>query len=133
MMKIEMVKLNFFYSLHFNEFIKLNVSHFCLLKLNDAFQLRVIDKIKFFTLIKPILATKIKLSKKIKKSQPHEIIIHEQNNEQLKNIDDHDINNRIHLHDSITHYYQKKEDVNFVLTNEQKFMSPFFRKEFMNI
>ena len=23
-------------------------------------------------------------------------------------------------------HYQKKEDVNFVLTNEQKFMSPFF-------
>ena len=62
------------------------------------------------------------------KSQPHEIIIHEQNNEQLKNIDDHDINNRIHLHDSIAHYYQKKEDINFVWTNEQKFTSPFFWK-----
>ena len=104
-----------------------------MLKSKDALQLQVIDKIKFLALIKPILATKVKTSKKSKKSPPHKRIIHEQNNDQLKNSDNHDINNRIHLQDSIAHYYQKKEDVNFVLTNEQKFMSAFFRKEFTNI
>ena len=65
--------------------------------------------------------------------QAHEITIHDHNNEQLKNIDNHDINNIIKLHDSIAHYYQKKEDVNFVLTNEQKFINLFFGKEFTNI
>ena len=75
----------------------------------------------------------MKTSKKSKTSQPNEIIIHKQNNDQLKNIDNHDINNRIHLQDSIANYYQKKEVVNFILTNDHKFMSPFLGKEFTNI
>ena len=97
-------KTKFFDSLYLNEFMKLNAKHFFMLKSKNAFQLQLISKIKFFDLIK----------------------IHEHNNEQVKNVDDIDINNTIHLHDSIAHYYQKKEDVNFVLTNEQKFMSPGF-------
>ena len=44
----------------------------------------------------------------------------------MKNIENYDINNGIQLKDSIAHYYQKKEDVNFVLTNEHKSMSSFF-------
>ena len=74
-----------------------------MLKSKDSFHLQIIDKIKFLTLIKPILVTKEKTPNKLKKIQPHEIIIHEQNNDQLKNIDDHDINNRMQLHDSIAH------------------------------
>ena len=46
----------------------------------------------------------------------------------MNNVDDIDINNIIHLHDSIVHYYQKKEDVNFVLTNENIIMSQGFWK-----
>ena len=53
-------KTDVFDSLYFNEFIKLNVNPFIMLKSKDAFQLRLIDKIKFFALTKPILATKIK-------------------------------------------------------------------------
>ena len=68
----------------------------------------------------------MKTSKKSKTSQPNEIIIHKQNNDQLKNIDNHDNNNSIHLQDSIAHYYQKKKNVNFVLTNKQKIMSSHF-------
>ena len=44
----------------------------------------------------------------------------------MKNIENYDINNRIKSQDSVAHYYQKKEDVNFVLTNEQTFMRLFF-------
>ena len=99
-----------------------------MLKSKDAFQLQLISKIKFFALIKPILATKIKISNKTKKIQHNEIIIHEHNNEQVKNVDDIDINNNIHLYDSIVHYYQKKEDVNFVLTNEKSYESWFLEK-----
>ena len=121
-------KTKFFDSLYLNEFIKLNVNHFFMLKSKDAFQLQLISKIRFFALIKPILATKIKIPNKSKKILHNEIIIHEHNNEQVKNIDDIDINNTFHLRDSIAHYYQKKEDVNFVLTNEQQIMSPCFWK-----
>ena len=46
----------------------------------------------------------------------------------MNNVDDIDINNIIHLHDSIVNYYQKKEDVNFVLTNEKIIMSQGFWK-----
>ena len=106
---------------------------FVMLKSKNAFQLQIITKIKFLQLIKPIITTKVKTYKKTKKSPPHEILIHEQNSDQLKNIDNHDINNRIHLQDSIATYYQKKEVVNFILTNDHKFMSPFLGKEFTNI
>ena len=41
-----------------------------MLKSKDAFQLQVIDKIKFLALIKPILATKVKTFKKSKKKPP---------------------------------------------------------------
>ena len=104
-----------------------------MLKSTDAFQLQGINKIKFFALIKPILTTKVKVSNKIKKIQQNEIIIQEHNKELVKNVDDIDINNTIYLHDYIAHYYQKKEDVKFVLTNETKFMNPVIEKEFMNI
>ena len=73
-------KTEFFDSLYFYEFSKLNVIYFFMLKSKNTFQLQVIDKIKFFALIKPIIATKMKISKQNKKNQPHEIIIHEQNN-----------------------------------------------------
>ena len=46
-------------------------------------QLQLISKIKFFALIKPILATKIKISNKIKKIQHNEIVIHKHNKEQV--------------------------------------------------
>ena len=51
-------------SLYLNEFMKLNVKHFIMLKSTDAFQHQVISKIKFFALIKPILTTKVKVSNK---------------------------------------------------------------------
>ena len=53
-------KTEFFNSLYLNEFIKLNVKHFSMLKSKDAFQFQLISKIKFFFLLKLILATKIK-------------------------------------------------------------------------
>ena len=128
MMKIEMAKINIFDSLYLNEFIKLNIKHVLMLKSKDAFQLQLISKIKFFALIKQILEIKIKHFNNSKKIQHNEIIIHEHNNEQVKNIDDIDINNTIYLHESIVHYYQKKDDVTFVLINEQNFVSPGFWK-----
>ena len=97
-----------------------------MLKSKEDFQHQVMTKVKYLALIKPILAIKVKTSKKTKKCLPHKIIIHDQNNEQLKNIENHNINNVIQLKHSIAHYYQKKEYVNFVLTNEQKVMSLFF-------
>ena len=99
-----------------------------MLKSKEAFQLQITTKVKSLALITPILATKVKTSKKNNNNPPHEIIIPDQNNEQLKNIENNDINNRIQLQYSIAHYYQKKEDANFVLTNEQKVMNLFFLK-----
>ena len=94
----------------------------------DAFQLQVIDKIKSFALIKPILTTKVKVSNKIKKIQHNEMIIQKHIKELVKNVDNIDINNTIYLHDYIAHYYQKKEDVKFVLTTETKFINPGYWK-----
>ena len=83
-----------------------------MLKSKEAFQLQITTKVKSLALITPILATKVKTSKKNNKNSPHEIIIPDQNNEQLKNIENNDINNRIQLQYSIAHCYQKKEDAN---------------------
>ena len=78
-----------------------------MLKSNEASQLQIMTKVKFLALIKSILATKVKTPKKNKKSPPHEIIIHYQNNEQLKNIGNNDINNRIQLTYSVAQLIRK--------------------------
>ena len=61
-------KAEFFDSLYLNEFMNLNVKQFFMLKSTDAFQLQLISKIKFFALIKPILATKIKKNQENQKN-----------------------------------------------------------------
>ena len=58
----------------------------------------------------------------------NEIIIQEHNKEIVKYVDDININDAKYLHDSIAHFYQKKEDFILVLTNETKFMNPGFWK-----
>ena len=44
----------------------------------------------------------------------------DRNDVQSKNIVNYDVNNTIQIKYSIEHYYQKKEDANFVLTNKKK-------------
>ena len=58
---------HFFYTLYDDEFLKLNVEHLFMLKSKEAFQLQIMTKVKFLALIKSILATKVKTSKKTKK------------------------------------------------------------------
>ena len=77
------------------------------------------------------MAKKIKLLKIIpRRSPPREIVIPDRNDQQSKNIENYDVNNAIQIKDSIAHYYQKEQDVNFVLTNKTKFKSSFFGIEF---
>ena len=57
-------KTIFFNSLYDDEFRKLNVKYFLMLKSKESFQLQMITKIKSLVLIKLILATKVITSKK---------------------------------------------------------------------
>ena len=58
------LKTESFDSLYIDEFMKINVKHIFMLESTNAFQLQVIDKIKFLALIKPILSTKLRVSNK---------------------------------------------------------------------
>ena len=40
------------------EKLKLNVNHFFMLKTNDDFRMKNLNKVKFLALLKPIMATK---------------------------------------------------------------------------
>ena len=73
------------------------------------------------------------MNRKTRKSLPHEIAMQDRNDVQSKNIVNYDVNNTIQIKYSIEHYYQKKEDANFVLTNKKKSWVHFFGIEFTNI
>ena len=74
-------KTNLFSSLY-DDFLKLNVRSFFMLKTIDAFVMKTLDKFIFLALIKPIMAIKIKLlERNLRRSPPREIVIQDRNDE----------------------------------------------------
>ena len=119
-------KTQFFETLYEDKFLPLNAKRFFMLKSQDKFQLITMTKLKFLNLIKSILSTKVANLKKYDQSSLQEIILYDENNYESFN---HEINvtkKQSHEQDSVPRYYQKKNEVNFILTNETKFMSPHF-------
>ena len=105
-----------------------------MLKVVNDFIKKVFGKDEFVLLIKSVMVQNI--NKKIKDNQrrslPQEIIISDRNISQTKNNVNYESNDTLQIVDSIAHYYQKVQNINFVLTNKTKFISPSFGVKFMN-
>ena len=59
-------KTEFFESLYIDKLKKLNIKHMFMLKASNAFVHQVIDKTKFLALLKPLLSSRMKASKRKK-------------------------------------------------------------------
>ena len=104
-----------------NDFLKSNIKRFFMLKTVNDFVWKVFGKVIFLALIEPIMATKINnMKKKPRRSHPREIVIPDKDGEQSKNNVNYKTKNTIQIQDSIAHYYQNKQDVNFIFKNEKK-------------
>ena len=66
----------------YNNFLKLDIRSFFMLKTIDTFVLKLLDNVAFIVLIEPIMATKIKIMKrKPRRSHSREMIIPDRNDE----------------------------------------------------
>ena len=107
----------------YTEFSKLKLTRFQSVKSNTLYHEKVFDKENFEETIKVAMTRKYKTLKKIK-SNLINIDINDDFQKSTVNV----FNDTSQRYDYITNYYEKKDNINFVLTNEEKFMSLFYWK-----
>ena len=107
----------------YTEFSKLKLTRFYSTKSNTLYQYKVFSKQEFEEMIEAAMTRKYKIFKK-RKSNLINIDINDDFQKSTVNV----FNDTSQRYDSIANYYEKKDKINFVLTNEEKFMSPFYWK-----
>ena len=86
-----------------------------MLKTSTSFQHQTIDKTKFLALIKPLMNSRTKGSKRKKQKQQNAIIIHDHNNkETIKNVEDYHYHNKLYFKNVEDYHYQKKKLHSFI-------------------
>ena len=107
----------------YTEFSKLKLTRFHSVKSNTHYLHKEFSKQDFDEMIKAAMTRKYKTYKKRKNN-----LINMDINDDFQKSTVNVINDTSQRYDSIENYYEKKDNINFVLTNEEKFMCPFYWK-----
>ena len=109
----------------YTEFSKLKLTRFYSAKSNTLYHGKSLSNDNFEEMIKAAMTRKYKTLKKRKSNLINIDINDDFLTSAVKNQIFNDTSQR---YDYIANYYDKKDNINFVLTNEEDFMSPFYWK-----